>query len=64
MSPLYDFTCTKCGLEREILCSVAGDMAPEFMKCPQCGNDKLKRLPSAPNFKVKDGTPIFHGGKE
>ena len=61
--PLYDFTCTKCGLEREILCPVAGEMRPRDYRCPQCGNDKLKRLPSAPNFKVKDGTPKFGGEK-
>jgi len=59
--PLYEFLCTKCGLTREILCSVSGDMAPEYMDCPRCGNDKLKKVPSVPSDpQVKDGTPKFY----
>lgn len=58
--PLFDFSCTNCGLEREILCSVSGEMRPSDLICPKCGNDKLKKLPSAPSFNVKDGTPRFH----
>jgi len=61
--PLLEFACTKCGKTKEILCAVNGSCRPGDLVC-ECGNDKLKRLPSAPNFKVKDGTPIFHGGGE
>ena len=63
MSPLFEYVCTKCGLKREILCSVTGEMRPSDYICPQCGGQALRKVPSASNFKVKDGTPIY-GGKE
>ena len=57
--PLYSYVCTRCNLKREILCSVSGEMAPEYVDCPRCGNDKLKKVPSVPSDPQGGDTPRF-----
>jgi len=61
--PIYEWVCTRCNLKREILCSVAGEMRPSDYKCPKCGNDKLRKIPSVPGPPMGGDTPIFGRGK-
>ena len=61
--PLFPYRCTKCGKRQEELASVYGELRP-WDVCNACGAKKLKRVPSAANVNVKDGTPKFYGGKE
>jgi putative FmdB family regulatory protein len=41
--PLYDFRCTACGAEAELLVRAAATPT-----CPACGSEALDRLPSLP----------------
>ncbi|RIK78200.1 MAG: zinc ribbon domain-containing protein [Planctomycetota bacterium] len=45
--PLYEYTCTKCRDEFELL--VRGSETPV---CPACGSDRLERLLSVPAAHV------------
>ena len=57
---MRDYRCKKCG---EVIEVYAARPAGDFViVCPKC-RVKMEKLPSAPNFKVKDGTPIFYGDK-
>lgn len=42
--PIYDYRCSACGKESEML--VSGDAAPA---CPHCGQNALDKLISAPS---------------
>ncbi len=46
--PIYDFLCTKCDLEFELL--VRGADAPV---CPECGASQVKKLLSLPAVQGK-----------
>jgi len=59
--PMYEYRCYHCGHVQEELASVSGGLRP-WNKCNNCGEKKLRRVPSVSNFTVKDGTPKFHGG--
>ena len=61
MTPIYEYRCYHCGHTQEELGSVSGGLRP-WNKCNICGEKKLRKVPSASNFKVKGGTPIY-GGK-
>ncbi len=39
--PIYEYQCSKCGYELEDLHSMS---APPLTKCPNCGNNTLKKL--------------------
>lgn len=56
--PLYEFQCT-CGHKFELICSVSGENRPSDV-CPLCKSPQIRRVISAPNIKVKDGTPKFY----
>ena len=48
--PLYEYECSDCDQSVELLVR----SAEEGVSCPECGNEKLTRLmsaPSAPNMK-------------
>ena len=62
MSPLRDYRCEKCGYTKEIFFHKESELG-EICHC-QCGGTKWKQMLPKFNFKVKNGTPIFHGGKE
>jgi putative FmdB family regulatory protein len=48
--PIYEYRCGACGHHLEALQKMAE--AP-LRKCPECGKSQLKRLVSAPQFRLK-----------
>lgn len=48
--PIYEYACQKCGHEVDALQKVSD---PLLRKCPECGALRLKRLVSAPQFRLK-----------
>ena len=50
--PFYEYQCSSCGHHREELQKVSD---PPLRKCPDCGRNTLKRLVSAPVFRLKGG---------
>jgi len=50
--PIYEYQCQACGHQLEALQKVS-DAA--LRKCPECGKPKLKKLLSAPSFRLKGG---------
>jgi putative FmdB family regulatory protein len=50
--PFYEYQCSACGAQVEILQKITD--AP-LKKCPECGRSKLAKLVSAPVFRLKGG---------
>lgn len=50
--PIYEYRCTACGHELDALQKL--NDAP-LKDCPECGKAKLRRLVSAPSFRLKGG---------
>jgi putative FmdB family regulatory protein len=50
--PIYEYRCAACGHTLEALQKLSD--AP-LKKCPQCARSRLKRLVSAPSFRLKGG---------
>ena len=50
--PFYEYQCSACGHHHEELQKVSD---PALRKCPACGRPALKRLVSAPVFRLKGG---------
>jgi putative FmdB family regulatory protein len=50
--PFYEYQCDACGLHHEELQKIS---ARPLRKCPACGRSALKRLVSAPVFRLKGG---------
>jgi putative FmdB family regulatory protein len=50
--PFYEYQCSSCGHHVEVLQKISD--AP-LRKCPECGKQQLKRLISAPVFRLKGG---------
>jgi putative FmdB family regulatory protein len=50
--PFYEYECRNCGHELEAMQKVSD---PPLKKCPDCGKPQLKRLMSAPVFRLKGG---------
>ena len=48
--PIYEYRCAACGHHLEALQKMTD--AP-LRKCPDCGKSQLKRLVSAPQFRLK-----------
>ena len=48
--PIYAYACRECSHELDALQKVADDPLTE---CPECGKPALKRLLSAPRFRLK-----------
>ncbi len=48
--PIYEYECAKCGHEFEALQKISEG---PLRKCPKCGALRLKRLVSAPQFRLK-----------
>jgi putative FmdB family regulatory protein len=70
--PIYEYACTECDHTLDALQKIAD--AP-LVDCPQCGQPGLKRLLSAPRFRLKgqgwyetdfkkDNQRNLHGDKE
>jgi|SRR5450631_1076232 putative FmdB family regulatory protein len=50
--PFYEYQCNSCGHALEVMQKLHD--AP-LKKCPECGKSQLKRLMSAPVFRLKGG---------
>ncbi len=48
--PFYEYQCEKCGHDVEVMQKVSD---ARLKKCPECGKSSLKRLMSAPVFRLK-----------
>jgi putative FmdB family regulatory protein len=48
--PFYEYECPKCGFHDEVLQSINDK---PLTKCPSCGKSGLKKLMSAPVFRLK-----------
>ena len=48
--PIYEYACKKCGHTLDALQKMSDD---PLMDCPECGQPQLKRLLSAPRFRLK-----------
>jgi putative FmdB family regulatory protein len=47
--PIYEFKCTACGVHTDELMRLSD---PDPVECPACGEPALKRLVSAPSFRL------------
>jgi putative FmdB family regulatory protein len=50
--PIYEYGCRSCGHTLEALQKINDKV---LRKCPECGKPALKRLMSAPAFRLKGG---------
>ena len=50
--PIYEYQCDSCGHELEKLQRMSDD---PLRDCPDCGEPSLRKLLSAPNFRLKGG---------
>jgi putative FmdB family regulatory protein len=50
--PFYEYVCTKCGHEEEVLQKI-GDQP--LKKCPACGKSSMVKKVSAAAFRLKGG---------
>lgn len=50
--PIFDYQCQACGHEFETIQKVSDAALTE---CPQCGKPELKKMVSAPSFRLKGG---------
>jgi putative FmdB family regulatory protein len=48
--PFYEYQCDNCGHDLEVMQKVSD---ARLKKCPECGKSSLKRLMSAPVFRLK-----------
>ncbi len=47
--PIYEYQCQACEAVHEALQKISD---PLLKKCPECGKSKLKKLVSAPSFRL------------
>jgi len=50
--PIYEYRCNACGHELEKIQRMSDEPLTD---CPDCGADELRRLVSAPGFRLKGG---------
>ena len=50
--PIYEYQCQKCGHVFDVLQKMSDDPLKD---CPECGEPELRKLVSAPNFRLKGG---------
>jgi putative FmdB family regulatory protein len=48
--PIYEYACTECDHSLDALQKMSDD---PLLECPECGEPALKRLLSAPRFRLK-----------
>jgi len=48
--PIYEYQCNECGHQLDALQGVNDE---PLLECPECAKISLKRLISAPNFRLK-----------
>jgi putative FmdB family regulatory protein len=62
--PFYEYECSSCKFYTEVMQKISDT---PLTKCPSCGKKALKKLVSAPNFRLKGGgwyETDFKGDKE
>jgi len=50
--PFYEYECSSCKFYSELMQKISD---PPLKKCPSCGKSTMKKLVSAPNFRLKGG---------
>jgi putative FmdB family regulatory protein len=50
--PFYEYQCRACDAQVEVLQKISD---PPLKKCPECGRSQLKKLVSAPSFRLAGG---------
>jgi len=50
--PIYEYLCKRCGHGFDALQKISENPLTD---CPECGRPELKKLLSAPNFRLKGG---------
>ena len=50
--PIYEYECRQCGHVFDALQKMSDDPLSD---CPDCGKSELRKLLSAPNFRLKGG---------
>ena len=50
--PIYEYACKQCGHAFDALQKMSDDPLTD---CPECGAPELRKLVSAPNFRLKGG---------
>lgn len=50
--PIYEYRCNACGRELEKIQRMSDEPLTD---CPDCGSGELRRLVSAPGFRLKGG---------
>jgi putative FmdB family regulatory protein len=50
--PFYEYECQNCKFYSEVMQKISDE---PLKKCPSCGKNALKKLISAPNFRLKGG---------
>jgi len=50
--PFYEYECENCKFYTEVMQKISDE---PLKKCPSCGKKALKKLVSAPNFRLKGG---------
>ena len=48
--PIYEYRCSACGQEHEVLQKVS---EPPLTECPSCGRPGMQKLLTAPGFQLK-----------
>ncbi len=62
--PFYEYECAHCKFYAEVMQKISD---PPLKKCPSCGKNTMKKLISAPVFRLKGGgwyETDFKGDKE
>lgn len=62
--PIYEYECKACGHRQEAIQKMSDD---PLVDCPACEKPELKKLISAPAFRLKGGgwyETDFKGGKQ
>ena len=62
--PIYEYRCTSCGHEKELLQKLSD---PPLTECPACGKSTLEKLVSAAGFHLKGSgwyATDFKGGSK
>jgi putative FmdB family regulatory protein len=50
--PFYEYQCRACSEQVEVLQKISD---PPLKKCPECGKNQLRKLISAPSFRLAGG---------
>ena len=50
--PIYEYECQDCGHQMDALQKIS---EPVLVRCPACQKDGLRKLVSAPQFRLKGG---------